>query len=180
MKILPISFFDRPTLDVAHDLIGCYLVRKIGDKLERFQITETEAYDGIKDLASHSSKGKTKRTEIMFGPAGHMYIYFVYGIHWMLNIVTGPIDYPAAILIRGISDLNGPAILTKKLNITGALNGLKLSKKVGLWIEGHDKEILEKLIEKTARIGVDYAGPIWAKKKYRFILKSNSQTAKTR
>ena len=103
-KPLSQSFFNRHVLKVAYELIGCYLVRKIENKIERYMITETEAYDGLEDLACHASKGRTKRTEIMFGPAGHAYIYFVYGIHWMLNITTGPVDYPAAVLIRGIDD----------------------------------------------------------------------------
>ncbi len=171
MKQLPSSFFNRPTLDVAHDLIGCYLVRKRGEKIEHYMITETEAYVGPHDLACHSSKGRTKRTEIMYRPAGYIYVYFVYGIHWMLNVVTESEGYPAAVLIRGLESMKGPAILTKKLAITGAFNDTKFSKKTGLWIEAREKDIPKKMIERATRIGVDYAGPIWAKKKYRFVLK---------
>ncbi len=169
-KVLPSPFFDRPVLEVAKDLIGCYLVRKVGTEIERQMITETEAYDGEKDLACHASKGRTKRTAVMFGPAGHAYIYFVYGMHWMLNIVTGPKDYPAAVLIRGVEGLHGPARVTKKLAVDGTLNGEKLGKKSGLWIEERQKEVPEKQINKTPRIGVAYAGPIWSKKKWRFVL----------
>jgi DNA-3-methyladenine glycosylase len=181
------AFFNRLTTKVAHDLIGCILVRKYDQKTERFIITETEAYDGFKDKASHASRGKTKRNEIMFRSAGHIYVYFTYGMHWMLNIVCGPKDYPAAVLIRGARsvdskpridgvNLNGPARLTKHLKITGALNGEKLGRASGLWIEMPAKKIIAgqsitpRMIKKMPRIGVDYAGSFWSKKKWRFVL----------
>lgn len=171
MKRLPSSFFDRPTLDVARDLIGNVLVRKLSRTTERLMITETEAYDGLRDKASHASRGKTKRNEIMFREAGHIYAYFTYGMHWMLNIVTGPRNYPAAVLIRGLETIQGPGRLTKRLRITGSLNGKKLGRASGLWIEKGSRAIPAKHIKSTPRIGVDYAGSIWAKKKWRFILK---------
>jgi len=174
MKPLPHSFFDRPTLKVARELIGCFLVRKIGGKIERHMIIEVEAYDGFKDEASHASHGMTKRNQIMFKSAGHIYVYFTYGMHWMLNIVTGPLEYPAAVLIRGLESENGPARLTKKLKIDGALNGKMLSKKNGLWIEGRDASMKQPKIMRTARVGVLYAGKLWAEKKYRFVLKTES------
>ena len=87
-KILTADFFDRPVVDVAKDLLGKSLVRKIGTQEIHLEINEVEAYDGPQDLACHGRFGKTKRTEPMFGPAGHFYVYFVYGVHWMLNIVT--------------------------------------------------------------------------------------------
>ncbi len=167
---LPHSFFNRPVVDVANDLIGCYLVRAIDGKEERYMITETEAYDGCEDLACHASKGRTARTEIMFGEAGHIYIYLIYGMYWMLNIVTGEKNYPAAVLIRGVEGVNGPGRLTKKLQINKSLNGKKLGIETGLWIEAGEK-IPKSRIEKSARVGVDYAGPIWAKKEWRFVLK---------
>jgi len=187
MKTTPLRFFNRPTIKVAHDLIGCILVRRRHSKTERFIITETEAYDGFRDKASHASRGKTKRNEIMFRSAGHIYVYFTYGMHWMLNIVCGKKNYPAAVLIRGARSvdgksktggaiLNGPARLTKYLKITGALNGMKLGRASGLWIEMPTKKILAgrlitpRMIKKIPRVGVDYAGPIWAKKKWRFVL----------
>src|SRR3989344_2477039 len=107
--VLGKKFFDRPTLAVARELLGKYLVRKRGKKVEKFIITEVEAYDGFKDKASHASRGKTLRNAPMFGNAGIWYIYFTYGIHYMLNIVTGSKNYPAAILIRGVRGINGPA-----------------------------------------------------------------------
>ena len=170
-QTLPSSFFNRPVLKVANDLIGCLIVRKHNKKTQRYIITETEAYDGEKDRACHTSSGKTKRNLAMFGPSGHVYVYFTYGINWMLNIVTGPVDYPSAVLIRGIKEISGPARLTKKLNITGRLNCKKLGRKIGLWIEKSDIKISKKCIKRTPRIGVDYAGPIWSKKKWRFVLK---------
>jgi DNA-3-methyladenine glycosylase len=171
------AFFDRSAVEAARDLIGCSLARKRGKKTERFIITETEAYDGFNDKASHASRGKTKRNEIMFRSAGHIYVYFTYGMHWMLNIVTGPKDHPAAVLIRGAKSadgkilLNGPARLTKHLKITGALNGERLGTASGLWIEAPVKKVPARSIKKMPRIGVDYAGPIWAKKKWRFVSK---------
>jgi DNA-3-methyladenine glycosylase len=174
-KMLMLTFFNRPTIKVAEDIIGCSLARRRDRKIEHFMITETEAYDGWKDKASHASRGKTKRNEIMFREAGHIYVYFTYGMHWMLNIVTGPKDYPAAVLIRGVKNLknsvalNGPARLTKALGIDGKFNGKILSRKNGLWIEARKEKLIDKII-KTQRIGVDYAGPVWAKKKWRFIL----------
>ena len=180
-RSLATSFFDRPTLDVAHGLIGCVLARKRGTRVERFMITETEAYDGFADRASHASRGRTKRNEIMFRAAGHIYVYFTYGMHWMLNIVTGLVSYPAAVLIRGGIDLktdarlNGPARLTKRLKISGALNGQKLGRGSGLWIEARTTETAARLkdpraIQKLPRVGIGYAGPIWSKKKWRFVL----------
>ncbi len=167
------SFFNRPTLKVARDLIGCYLVRKRDNKVERYMITETEAYDGPRDLASHASRGRTKRSEILFGEPGLIYIYFTYGMHWLLNFVTGPKGYPAGVLIRGVEEengtpLNGPARITKKLGLTGIIHGLPANKKTGLWVEKGEK-INPKFIKRFPRIGVDYAGPVWSKKKYRFV-----------
>jgi DNA-3-methyladenine glycosylase len=132
-------------------------------------ITETEAYDGWNDKASHASRGKTKRNEIMFRSAGHIYVYFTYGMHWMLNIVTGKKDYPAAVLIRGLEGINGPARLTKRLDITRALNGKRLGRTSGLWIESRARHIAPSSIKRTPRIGVAHAGPAWARKKWRFI-----------
>jgi DNA-3-methyladenine glycosylase len=153
-KTLAKHFFDRPTLAVARDLLGKFLVRRYKRKKLALMITEVEAYDGPNDLASHASRGKTERNKVMFGKAGRFYVYFTYGMHWMLNIVTGPKNYPAAVLIRGgiLADnrkgasgparlnfsekkLGGPARLTKYLKIDGKLNGKPATKKTGLWFE---------------------------------------------
>src|SRR5438477_265913 len=103
-KILPADFFNRDTDQVAQELLGKFLVRKIQGKETSAIITEVEAYDGQSDLASHASKGKTKRTEVMFGKPGIFYVYLCYGIHHMLNIVTREHGYPAAVLIRAVKD----------------------------------------------------------------------------
>lgn len=170
-KILTQKFFNRPTLKVAPDLLGKYLVRRIGKKEIAFMITETEAYDGFKDRASHAARGMTERNKIMFGEAGRFYVYFTYGIHWMLNIVSHKKGYPAAVLIRGAGELNGPAKLTKYLKIDKNLNNKKSEKKSGLWVEDRGVRIIKSRIKKTPRIGVDYSGPVWSKKHYRFLIK---------
>ena len=107
----------------------------------------------------------------MFGEAGRIYIYFVYGIHHMLNIVAGKKDYPAAILIRGAGGINGPAKLTKFLDITKKINGKKADPKTGVWFEDRGEKIPLSKIKRTPRIGVQYAGKIWANKPYRFIIR---------
>jgi len=171
-KILPADFFNRDTLKVARDLLGKFLVRKIGRRVLSDVITEVEAYDGFDDRASHSHRGMTKRNEPMFGEAGIFYVYFTYGMHFMLNIVTGEKDYPAAVLIRGLQHVSGPARLTKKFRIDKKLNGLPVSKKSGLWVEDRGVVVSKKQIKQTPRIGVLYAGPVWAKKPYRFVFES--------
>ncbi len=199
-KPLNFKFFNRPTLKVAKELLGASLVRRYRGKLIKAMITEVEAYDGFKDKASHASRGLTKRNFLMFGPAGRWYVYFTYGMHWMLNIVTGPKDYPAAVLIRGVvvaprqarrisklvserdqaywpsretTILNGPARLTKFFKIGKKFNNLPADKKTGLWVENSYKLKVNSYkfkVRRAARVGVDYAGPVWAKKKYRFLL----------
>jgi DNA-3-methyladenine glycosylase len=170
MKVLTHDFFNRPALKVAHDLIGCYLVRRIGNKTKRYMITETEAYTGPEDLACHASGGRrTKKTEVLFGEPGLIYIYFTYGMHWLLNFVVGPKDFPAGVLIRGIEGLNGPARITKKLKLDGRIHGKVANKSNGLWIE-KGEAIDPRRIKKLPRVGVDYAGPVWSEKKYRFLL----------
>src|SRR3989339_286472 len=165
-KTLPQRFFKRPALLVAKELLGCFLCRVIGGKIMRLEITEVEAYDGLRDQASHASCGQTPRNSPMFGEAGRWYVYFTYGMHWMLNVVTGPKGYPAAVLIRGVEGIEGPGRLTKKLKIDQKLNGKTASKKSGLWFE--DRGVAVRL-KRTSRIGVNYAGA-WAKKPYRFVI----------
>lgn len=169
-EILKQKFFNRPTLEVAKELLGKYLVRKIDGKEIALPITEVEAYDGFQDKASHASRGKTVRNTVMFGPAGYFYVYFTYGIHWMLNVVTGEKDYPAAVLIRGAGDISGPARLTKLLEIGKSLNGKKMGKEMGLWFEDRGLVVNTRKITRAPRVGVSYAGPIWTNKRYRFFL----------
>ncbi len=166
--ILEQAFFARPALTVARDLLGKVLVRERGGERIEGIITETEAYVGPHDLACHASKGMTPRTAVMFGPAGHWYVYFIYGIHWMLNVVTDTEGYPSAVLFRGVQQYSGPARLTKALAIDKSLNGLPASEGAGLWVEDRGLVVPRKRLQRTARIGVDYAGP-WATKPYRFV-----------
>jgi DNA-3-methyladenine glycosylase len=174
-KILKKDFFNRKTLMVARELLGKYIVRKIGDKERAYKIVETEAYIGPHDLASHSSKGKTPRTAPMFGSGGTLYIYLVYGMHWMLNVVTETEDYPAAVLIRGIEEAIGPGRVTTALGIDKRFNNKIANKETGVWFEDRGEKPRPKDILRTARIGVDYAGPIWAVKKYRFTIPAQAE-----
>lgn len=169
-RILPAAFFDRPALKVARDLIGCCLHSELGNQTQSRVITEVEAYTGPNDLASHASKGRrTKRNEVMFGSPGILYVYFVYGIHWMLNVVTGPGNCPSAVLIRSVEGIVGPARLTKALGINGDLNGKTASVDTGVWFS-EGLRIPARQVIRSARIGVDYAGPVWSMKPYRFTL----------
>ena len=169
MNVLGPSFFDRPANMVAPNLIGCRLNWNHGDSTESRIITETEAYVGPDDLASHAAKGRTKRNEAMFGPPGTFYVYFVYGMHWMLNVVTGAVDYPAAVLIRSVEGTEGPARLTKAMGVTGSLNGKAASKRTGVWFsEGSRPD--RAAIVRSARVGVAYAGTVWSQKPLRFRL----------
>lgn len=178
-KILGSEFFNRKTLRVAQELLGSMLVRKIDGKISRYKINEVEAYIGPHDLACHSSRGRTRRTEIMFGDPGTIYMYFIYGMYWMLNIVTEKKDYPAAILIRGVEGISGPGRLTKELQLNGKLNGKIANPENGLWFEKSSEALHSKFIKRTPRIGVAYSGK-WAEKKYRFILlKSNKKSPNT-
>lgn len=169
-KMLGKKFFAGGALEVAENLLGKYLVRKMNGKEIALKISEVEAYDGFEDKASHAHKGKTDRNEVMFGEAGNWYIYLVYGMHNMLNVVTGKEHYPAAILIRGAGKISGPGRLAKFLKIDKKLNGKNASVETGLWIEDRGELADKKKIKRSSRIGVNYAGPIWANKDYRFTL----------
>lgn len=169
-KILSQEFFARDTLVVARELLGKYLVRRMRGKEIAVMINEVEAYDGFEDKASHAHRGETTRNKPMFGNAGVWYIYLVYGMYEMLNVVTGGKGYPAAVLIRGVLGTSGPGRLTKFLHITRAQNNKQAVFEYGLWIEDRGVVISDNRIKKTPRIGVYYAG-VWAKKKYRFVLK---------
>jgi DNA-3-methyladenine glycosylase len=169
-EVLAENFFYGDTLSIAEKLLGKYLVRRVNGEETALLINELEAYDGPGDKACHASKGKTPRNEIMFGEGGYFYVYFVYGVHWMLNIVVGEKDYPAAILIRGAGEISGPARLTKFLKVDKGLNKKKAVPETGLWFEDRGIKLKNKNIIKTPRIGIDYAGPVWSKKPYRLCL----------
>lgn len=180
-RVLQKEFFSRPVLEVAPDLLGKFLIRHYKGRHTALIIEEVEAYDGPSDKACHAHRGKSERNAVMFGPAGRWYVYFCYGVHWMLNIVTGPVGYPAAVLIRGvkrskggrgskgIDELNGPGKITKALHIDKRLTNKRSDRASGLWIEDRGVQLHTFTIRKAPRIGVAYAGE-WAKKPYRFTL----------
>lgn len=131
-------------------------------------ITEVEAYHGESDLACHASKGRTMRTEVMYRAGGYWYVYLCYGVHEMLNLVTGPADHPAAVLIRGLDAVGGPGRLTKRLGIDRRLNGQPVEPASGLHLEDIGLKVARARLRRGPRIGVDYAGPVWAAKPWRF------------
>jgi DNA-3-methyladenine glycosylase len=158
-------------VDGARWLVGKYLVRQLADAPpEARMITEAEAYDGECDLACHARAGRTQRTAPLYEAGGIWYVYLCYGIHEMLNLVVGSPDWPAAILIRGVDGIAGPGRVTKRLAINRALNGLPAKPSTGLWLEDRGVLVPDKCIHATPRIGVDYAGSIWATKPWRFVL----------
>lgn len=177
MAVLKPSFFDREALTVARELIGTRLCRRLPDgAVARWTIDETEAYNGPEDGACHAHLNRrTKRTEVMFGPPGTTYIYLCYGIHWLLNLVTGPEGYPAAVLVRGAGEFDGPGKLTKALTISGELNALPLKRATGLWIETGETPPYP--LEATPRIGIDYAGEPWISKPWRFVARPPKKTS---
>jgi len=163
------DFFIRDVLDVAPDLIGKYLtIRSTEGIPERFMITETEAYRGEDDKACHASKGRTQRTEIMYNSGGHLYVYLIYGMYWMLNIVTGEIDNPQAVLIRGVEKNTGPGVLTRNLGIDKSFNGLDVAVSGKIWIED-DGIVCE--TGTSPRIGIGYSGEYWSSRPWRFFRK---------
>jgi DNA-3-methyladenine glycosylase len=167
----------KKTVALARALLGKHLVRRRADgSLEARLITEVEAYDGERDLACHARMGRTARNAVLYEPGGVWYVYLCYGIHEMLNLVVGPRDWPAAILIRGVDRASGPGRVTKTLAIDRALNRTAATARAsGLWIEDRGVRVPAKAIRATPRIGIDYAGPIWAKKPWRFIFSPPSE-----
>ena len=161
----------KNTVRLARQLLGRLLVRRLGNgAVSRHRISEVEAYVGEHDLASHARKGRTKRTVVMYRPGGIWYVYLCYGVHEMLNLVTGPAEFPAAILIRGVQDLEGPGRLTRQLAIDRRLNGVPAVPDSGLWLEDDGWRPARGAVRAGPRVGVDYAGPVWAAKPWRFRL----------
>lgn len=164
---LPKGFFTDDVLQVAPDLIGKFLVISSGrGNPRRFMITETEAYRGDGDEACHASRGRTERTEVMYQEGGRIYVYFVYGMHWMLNFVTGKKDDPQAVLIRGIEGFKGPGRVTKALKIDRSYYGEDLITSNRIWVEDAG---IKPDIRTSPRIGIDYAGESWRKKPWRYF-----------
>ena len=175
-RILPRTYFTRPTLTVARSLLGKYLVRRKGRKVIAGRIVEVEAYIGTEDLACHASKGRTARTEVMFGLAGVSYVYLIYGMHHCFNIVTERAGFPSAVLVRAVQDagtqalIDGPGRACRFLAIDRRLNRMDLTGGRVLWVEDRGGRVPRSAIAVGRRIGVDYAGA-WANKPWRFRLK---------
>lgn len=192
--ILPRAFFDRSVHEVARDLLGMIVVRTLRDGAGQTarragRIVEVEAYDGPRDLACHASKGRTDRTDVMFGEAGHAYIYLIYGMHLCLNVVTGPIDYPSAVLIRALEPIegvegmrpgrgptariaSGPGRLTRALGVDLSMNRADLCAHGPIVVESGaptpDPDVV-----RGPRIGVEYAG-VWARKPWRLGVRGSA------
>lgn len=160
------NILDKPAPEAAEALLGRLLVRRFDDGgVLSVRITETEAYYGEGDTACHARFGRTKRSEVLYHPAGTIYVYLCYGIHWMLNLVTGAADDPQAVLIRGVTGASGPGRVTKLLRINGALNDTPLGGALALDDDGYRPE----RIEKTGRVGIGYAAAEDQARLWRFL-----------
>jgi DNA-3-methyladenine glycosylase len=160
------EFFTRDVLDVAPDLLMKILaIRSEDGNIRRFSISETEAYRGSEDIACHASKGRTPRTEIMFHEGGRLYVYFVYGMYWMLNIVAGAENDPQAVLIRGFENWTGPGRVTRLLRIDRSFYGEDLITSERIWIE---ESGIRPVYKTGPRVGVNYAGEPWKSKPWRY------------
>jgi len=162
------DFYRRDVLEVAPQLLGQHLVRLGPDgNLFRYVITETEAYRGGEDLACHASKGMTPRNEVMFGEGGYIYMYLIYGMHWMMNVVTGDVGVPQAVLFRGLREASGPGRLTKLLDVDRAFYGEDLVSSDRIWIEDSGAPAA---YSTGPRVGIDYAGEPWKNMPWRFLM----------
>jgi DNA-3-methyladenine glycosylase len=182
-RVLPRIYFNRPTVQVARSLIGKYLVRSIDGRMLAGKIVEVEAYVGSQDKACHASKGRTQRTDVMFGPAGVAYVYLIYGMYHCLNVVTEREEFPSAVLMRAIEIdgelIDGPGRLCRALEIDRRLNRLDLTTGESLWFEDRETLVKKADVGVHPRIGVDYAGE-WAKKPWRFRLRTVTVSTRTR
>jgi DNA-3-methyladenine glycosylase len=181
--ILPRIYFNRPTVQVARSLIGKYLVRSNNGRTVAGKIVEVEAYVGPEDKACHASKGRTQRTDVMFGPGGIAYVYLVYGMHHCLNVVTEREEFPAAVLIRAVEIdgnlIDGPGRLCRAMQIDRSLNRADLTIGESIWFEDRGVSVGKGKVEAHPRIGVDYAGE-WAEKPWRFRLRMGTAPTRTK
>jgi DNA-3-methyladenine glycosylase len=162
------EFFTRDVLTVAAEILGKKIALSQNDGTRiGFIITDVEAYRGVEDKACHASKGKTPRTEVMFQNGGVLYVYLVYGLYWMLNIVTSVEDDPQAVLIRGVENCNGPGRVARLLGIDATFKGEDLSSSSRFWIEDAPPV---KEFKTGVRIGVDYAGDYWKNRPWRYYI----------
>jgi len=184
MQKLPRAFYDRETITVARDLLGKLLVRVDGGVERIGKIVETEAYLGPHDLAAHSARGLTPRTKIMFGPPGHAYVYFIYGMYFCMNVVTEPEGHASAVLLRAIEPVrnvegraSGPGLLCRAMKIDKRLNGHDLLSDDFFIAAPASAEIFRTV--KGPRIGVDYAKH-WARRHLRFYIRGNAHVSRAR
>ena len=168
-KILSNDYFSAPATTLAPDLLGKILCRRTEGGIIRERITETECYYGEEDTACHAHKGRTERTKTMYESGGITYVYLCYGMHAMLNIVTGQGEHPEAVLIRGVESANGPGRATKFMQITTRDNALPLTEDSGIWIE--DDGIPSPEYTALPRVGIDYATTEDRNRKWRYIIK---------
>ncbi|MGQ7869061.1 DNA-3-methyladenine glycosylase [Sunxiuqinia sp. sy24] len=165
---LTADFFRRDTLAVARELVGKTLVRVFDDQeVRRYRIVETEAYCGRDDLACHASKGLTPRTKVMFEAGGLVYVYLIYGIYWLLNVVTEETDKGSAVLIRALEGVDGPGRVGRELQLDWSFYGEDLQRSARLWLE--DEAPVSK-VTTLPRVGIHYAGEPWVSKLWRFKL----------
>ena len=162
------DFFHRDALVVAEELAGKVLARKLPDgTVKRIRITETEAYRGEEDKGCHASKGRTPRTELLYGKSGIIYVYLCYGMHWLMNVITGDEGEPQGVLFSAGEGAEGPARLTKALGVDKRFNGLSFIDNEEIWIEDDGRKFA---IRTAPRVGIDYAGDEWKNKPWRFII----------
>ena len=166
-KILGEEFFHRDCLEVAPDLVGKIIVSDITGEQIRLRITETEAYRGEEDTACHASRGRTPRTEVLYGKSGVVYVYLCYGVHNLMNVITGEEGSPQGVLFRACEGFEGPGKLTKKLGVTREQNKTSFTDGGKLWIE--DDGLRCKIITKK-RVGINYATDEYINKKWRFVM----------
>lgn len=197
MKKLSIEFYKQPATDLARLLLGKFLVRRVENGFLTGKITETEAYHGFSDRASHAFLGKTARNEPMFYEGGHIYVYMVYGMYYCFNVVAGEQGFPSAVLVRSVETIgdglfvnisnilkhlkqnqtarwdrktvSGPGRLCRYFEIGANFNKTNLNKNKELFIVG-DESVLEKNIKTSKRVGIDYAGKYWSNRKWRFCI----------
>jgi len=183
-KRLGRDFYIQPTLKVAKELLGKYIVRKFRKKKLEGMIVETEAYIGPKDRASHAYGGKiTPRNRAEYFIGGHIYIYLIYGMYWQLNISTYKEGKPECVLIRALNShlgkvASGPGKLCEYLKLDKSFYGEDLTTSKRIWVEDRGIKIKPSQIIATRRIGIDYAGPYWRNRKWRFVLKNHHSQLK--
>ena len=165
--LLTSAYFARPATELARDLLGKWLCVRGAEGVLRRRILETECYFGEEDTACHAHKGRTPRTDTLYQAGGITYIYLCYGIHALLNIVTGEEDHPEAVLIRGVEGAIGPGRVTKQLGLTTAQNRTPLCPECGIWIE--DDGTPPPDFTAGPRVGIDYAAPEDRARPWRYI-----------